>query len=301
MTSITPLTLADGRTLDIRVSGPAGGLPLLFHHGTPGAATPVRAIESAAHEHGLAVVTYSRAGYGGSSRDEGRRVVDIVADSDEILDWLGAESCVVAGWSGGGPHALACAARLDRALGALVIAGVAPCAVDGSEALGRADWLAGMGEDNLEEFGAAFAGPEVLRSFLDEARDSLKDADSATVVASLASLLPATDRAVLSDEFGEDLAAQFREGLRLGVDGWLDDDLAFIRPWGFELDEIAVPTAIWQGGDDLMVPFSHGEWLAANVPGAVAHLPAGQGHLSVLIGAARQMMAELADVTSGLD
>src|SRR5436190_280844 len=118
--------LPDGRLLDLRVSGPADGLPLVFHHGTPGAATPLRALERAAHARGLRLVTTSRPGYGGSSRQPRRAVVDVVADTAAVLANIGAERCLVAGWSGGGPHALACGARLDAAAAVLVIAGVAP-------------------------------------------------------------------------------------------------------------------------------------------------------------------------------
>jgi pimeloyl-ACP methyl ester carboxylesterase len=89
------------------------------------------------------------------------------------------------------------------------------------------------------------------------------------------------------------MAASFREAVRVSVDGWLDDDLAFTRPWGFGLAEITVPTMIWQGSADLMVPFAHGQWLAAQLPGASVHLEEGEGHLSVGIGALDQMLDEL--------
>src|SRR5438128_9476103 len=101
--------LPDGRLLDCSVSGPADGLPLVFHHGTPGAGKRFRFLERAAHERGLRLLTTSRPGYGDSTRRPGREVADVVADTAAALDAIGAESCVVAGWSGGGPHALACA------------------------------------------------------------------------------------------------------------------------------------------------------------------------------------------------
>jgi pimeloyl-ACP methyl ester carboxylesterase len=116
--------LPAGRRIDVRVSGPEGGFPLVFHHGTPGAATPMRALERAAHKQGLRLVAASRPGYGRSSRHEGRRVVDVVSDTKAVLHALRADRCVVAGWSGGGAHALACAARLPGVSATLVIAGV---------------------------------------------------------------------------------------------------------------------------------------------------------------------------------
>ncbi|HEY2507794.1 MAG TPA: hypothetical protein VGI58_14860 [Streptosporangiaceae bacterium] len=121
----------------------------------------------------------------------------------------------------------------------------------------------------------------------------LRDVRAADIVASLESLLPDVDRAVLTGEFGEDRAAGFREALATGIDGWLDDDLAFTRPWGFSLEEIKVPTMIWQGSADLMVPFAHGEWLASRLPAAATHLEQGEGHLSVGLGKLDTMLDEL--------
>ncbi len=285
--SVDHIELADERRLDLRLSGPVEGVPLVFHHGTPGAATPIRALERAAHERGLRVVTTSRPGYGDSTRQPGRRVVDVVSDTAAVLAAIGATRCVVAGWSGGGPHALACAARLDVAAAALVIAGVAPYEAEGL------DWVAGMGEDNVMEFGASLEGEGRLRPFLDEAREDLKDVTAAGITTSLDSLLPDVDKAVLTDEFGEDMANGFHEALRKGVDGWLDDDLAFVKPWSFDLSEISIPTMIWQGSRDLMVPFAHGQWLSTRIRGASVHLEPDEGHLSVGIGALDRMLDEL--------
>jgi pimeloyl-ACP methyl ester carboxylesterase len=288
MTVIDHVLLPDGRRLDMRVSGPAEGVPLVFHHGTPGAAMPLRVIERAAHERGLRLVTSSRPGYGDSTRRPGRSVVDVVEDTVSLLEAIGADRCVVAGWSGGGPHALACAARLPEAAAVVVIAGVAPYDAAGL------DWMAGMGEDNVTEFSAALAGEHELRSFLDQLRPHLKEVDAAGIISSLASLLPEVDRAVLTDEFGEDMAASFHEALRTGVDGWVDDDLAFMKSWGFELAEVSAPTMIWQGTEDLMVPFAHGQWVASKLPGASVHLEHGEGHLSVGVGALDRMLDEVA-------
>lgn len=287
------LTLADGRVLDVRVSGPADGMPLVFHHGTPGSRAAFRGIERAAHARGLRVVTTSRPGYGGSTRLAGRAVVDVVSDTGAVLAAIGAERCLVAGWSGGGPHALACAARLDAAAAVLVIAGVAPYRAEGLE------FLDGMGEENLTEFGAAAAGEQVLRPYLEEVGDQVKDATVAHIISSLDTLLPEVDVAVLTDEFGEDMAAAFREGLRVGIDGWLDDDLAFVEEWGFDLSEIDVPTSVWQGSEDLMVPFAHGRWLSTHVPGVSAHLEQGQGHLSIALGSLDRMLDELIEAGDG--
>jgi pimeloyl-ACP methyl ester carboxylesterase len=286
---MTTIDLADGRTLDIDDPGGDGAL-LLFHHGTPGSLVPLAAMRAEAERAGLRLVTYSRAGYGASSRQPGRSVADVVSDVEQVLGHLGVERCVTAGWSGGGPHALAMAALLPRRVtGALLIAGVAPWEAE------SLDFLAGMGEQNVEEFGAALEGEAALRPYLEREAVGLRDTDGPGIVMAMSTLLPEVDRALLTDEYGDWLAANCREGLRTGVDGWLDDDIAFTQPWGFDLASITVPTFIWQGDQDLMVPFAHGRWLADHVPGATAHLEAGEGHLSVGVGALDRMFAELAD------
>jgi pimeloyl-ACP methyl ester carboxylesterase len=285
---MTTINLSDGRELDIRDAG-GDGKPLLFHHGTPGSVTHLPQMAEAAGRCGLRLITYSRAGYGASTRHAGRSVADVVTDIDGVLDQLGLDRCVTAGWSGGGPHALAMAAlRPERTAGCLVIAGAAPFDADGL------DFLAGMGEQNLEEFSAALEGEAALRRFLDAERPGLLEADGPGIIEALSTLLPDVDRALLTEDFGDALATNMHEGLRTGVDGWLDDDLAFTRPWGFGLGSISVPTSVWQGSEDLMVPFAHGVWLAHHVAGATPHLLDGEGHLSVAVGALDEMFTDLA-------
>lgn len=234
-------------------------------------------------------MTYSRPGYGSSSRLPGRRVVDAAGDVEVVLRHLGADRCLVAGWSGGGPHALAAAALLPgRVAAVLTIAGVGPYGVEGL------DFLDGMGEQNLEEFAMALKGEQALRPALETEAVGLRGATPEGLIDELSTLLPAVDRTALTAEFGEDMVANFSEALRTGVDGWVDDDLAFTHPWGFELDDLRVPTFVWQGGDDLMVPPAHGRWLATQIPGVVAHLKEGEGHLSVAVGSFEAMLDELA-------
>ena len=212
----------------------------------------------------------------------------MVDDTAAVLAEIDAERCLVAGSSGGGPHALACGARLGQAAGVLVIAGVAPYDAPGL------DWMAGMGADNIAEFSAALGGEAELESFLQGVREQLIDITADEVAASLDTLLSDVDRAAVTGEYAEDLAARFREAVRMSVAGWLDDDLAFMRPWGFSLDEISVPVMIWQGSDDLMVPFAHGQWLARQLPAASAHLVNGEGHVSIELGGIDRMLDELA-------
>jgi pimeloyl-ACP methyl ester carboxylesterase len=285
---MSTITLPDGRDLEVEVTGPDDGPVLLFHHGTPGGSAQFRGIADEVHSRGHRLVTWSRAGYGASSRRPGRSGAAEVTDAMAVLDHLRADACVVAGWSGGGPHALACAAIApERVKGVLSIAGVGPFGADGL------DFLEGMGQENHDEFGAALEGEGALRTYLEASRPMLLHITGDQIVDQMETLLPPVDRDSLTGEFGDFLARQFGQAVTVSVDGWLDDDLAFIRPWGFDLAAIAVPTYLWQGSEDLMVPFAHGEWLSAHLPGAVVHLESGEGHLSVGLGAMGRMLDEL--------
>ena len=288
---MTFIALPDGRLLDIRVTGPQDGTPFVMHHGTPSGVVAIRALEEAVHRRGLRMVTYSRAGYGGSTRNPGRTVADVVPDFETLLDHLGAERCVTLGWSGGGPHALAAAALASgRVAAATLLAGVAPY---GQPDL---DFLAGMGQDNIDEFGAALEGEAVLGPALEEAAAQMRSGGPAATIEALSSLLPDVDLAAAKGEFGDDLAASIAEGLRESAAGWIDDDLAFTTPWGFDLGAVTVPTFLWQGDVDLMVPFTHGQWLAEHIPGVVPHLYAGEGHISVWASRIDEVLDELTAV-----
>ena len=285
------LMLADGRALDVRVSGPADGVPLIFQHGTPGT-LPGHGFERAVHDRGLRLVTFSRPGYGGSTRLPRRVVVDVVADTAAVLRSIGADRCLVAGWSGGGPHALACAARLAGTIRALVIAGVAPVNGEGL------DFLAGMSQDNHDEWSAAFRGEADLRAYIEPVAPELTTEPAGGTATDLDSSLPAADAAIMVGEFAEDLVRANRDGLRLGIDGWVDDELALAKPWGFELAEIGIPVVVGHGTADVNVPVAHGRWVASHVPGATLRLADGEGHLSILTRPLGRMLDDLARAES---
>jgi pimeloyl-ACP methyl ester carboxylesterase len=225
---------------------------------------------------GWRLVAYARPGYAGSSRHEGRSVADAAADVAAILDRLGLGRFAALGWSGGGPHALACAALLaDRCDAVATLAGVAPYDAAGL------DFLAGMGQENVDELGAAAASRAELEALLAAWSETLSTVTADEIAESLGGLVDDVDRAALTGEFAETMARMVRRALSTGTAGWVDDDLAFVRPWGFDLAAIAVPVSIWQGAHDRMVPFAHGQWLAAAIPGAQAHLFDDEGHLSL--------------------
>ena len=272
------VTSPDGRTLEA-LAAPAGAeIALVYHGGTPSAAVLFGLMRAVADEHRLRLVMYSRPGYATSDPHPGRTVGDAAGDVAAILDGIGVDRFVAVGWSGGGPHALACAALLPhRCLGAATIGGVAPLWPDTQA------WLAGMGAENVEEFSTAMSGSQRLTPWLQAAGQQLQDVQAAQVAAALGDLVSPVDVASLSGEFAEWTAAMFRRAVSNGITGWRDDDLAFVAPWGFSLDEITRPVTIWQGDQDRMVPFSHGQWLASHVAGARAELRPGEGHLSLVL------------------
>ncbi|MGZ8567019.1 MAG: alpha/beta fold hydrolase [Actinomycetota bacterium] len=267
----------DDRRLDVLVSG-HDDTPLVFHHGTPSSLTQLEPMTEAALARGLRLVTYSRPGYGDSDRAEGRSVGDCAADVATILDAVGAHRCLTMGASGGGPHALAAAALLpDRVRAAATIGG---CGVHGVDDL---DFLTGMGEDNVVEFGMAASGDrDGLARYMEAYRQSAAGTTPEAIVEAIRSLLPPVDVRALTGAMGAHFVEDGRESFRNGVWGWFDDDLAFTRPWGFDLGEIVVPVTIWQGGQDLMVPPAHAAWLASHIPNAKLELRPEQGHLSLI-------------------
>jgi pimeloyl-ACP methyl ester carboxylesterase len=282
------LALPDGRQLEVVTAGPDDGLALLFQSGTPTAAVVFPPQVEAAAAHGLRTILYSRPGYAGSTPKPGRAVADCAADIAALLDALGHQRFVTAGWSGGGPHALACAALLpDRCAAAATIAGVAPYPAEGL------DFLAGMAEENVVEFSHAIQGAEYLKPSLEKLAPHFEDVQGATVAAALGGLVSEVDKASLTDDFGEYAAAGFRRALSKGIEGWLEDSMAFVRPWGFDLAEIRRPVTVWQGAQDKMVPYAHGEWLAAHITGAQARLFPEHGHLSLAVGSIDRILAEL--------
>jgi pimeloyl-ACP methyl ester carboxylesterase len=273
------VTRADGRTLAVLEEGVPDGPVIVAHHGTPGAGLLYRPEVESARRRGLRLLTYDRPGYGGSTPDPGRRVADAADDVAAILDALGVERFATYGTSGGGPHALACAALLgDRCAAAATLAGV------GEAGAPDLDWLAGMGEGNQVEFAAAKAGREPLTELLRAEAAGLAGATATDLADEMRRHLSAVDAAALTGELATHLMSSFTVGLAPGVEGWIDDDLAFVEPWGFDLGAIAAPVLVWQGSDDLMVPTAHGEWLREHVPGAEGGVLDGEGHLTLFAG-----------------
>jgi pimeloyl-ACP methyl ester carboxylesterase len=269
---------SDGRTLTVREAGDPAGVPVLTISGTPGSSTILEAHARDAEERGIHLVSYDRPGYGGSTRQKGRCVADCAADITAVCDALGIERLCVWGISGGGPHALAAAALLpDRVAAVAALAPAAPYDVEGL------DFFAGMGELNVEEFGVIFQGEAAHRASLERQREQLLTATPDQLVELWQTLLGPADREVATGEFAASLLEHIRAGIATSGDGWFDDDVAFVTPWGFDLGAIRVPVLLWQGEQDKFVPFGHGVWLAERIPGVDARLTAEDGHLTLAV------------------
>jgi pimeloyl-ACP methyl ester carboxylesterase len=266
----------DGRTIAYQVWGVPDGTPVFGIHGTPGSRLGHFPIGDPYTEAGVCFVTYDRAGYGQSSRLPGRSVVDCVGDVVAVAEAMGWDTFAALGGSGGGPHVLACAALLpDRLTRVICDVGIAPWGAEGL------DYFDGMVEGNIAEFTEATRGGTALRALLEPEAAATLERMSGDMRDILGPDYPLSeeDREVLGNPaFGQALRDDFTEAMRQGVDGWLDDDLAFVKPWGFEITDIAIPVKIRYGPEDTLVPPAHGRWLATHVPGAVEELKYG-GHL----------------------
>ncbi len=265
---------SDGRTLAVAEWGDPDGVALISMHGTPGGRITYWEDPGIYARHGLRRLTYDRPGYGESTRRKGRTVADVVTDVQAIIDALGIDKFVVSGGSGGGPHCLATAALMpDRVIRCLAEVSIAPYPSEGL------DWLDGMTEGNIEEFDAAMKGEEYHRRIAERERRVTLDrlAEGRADFLGDGYELSEADKAQMAKHLTR-VADQFFNALAPGVDGWVDDMLAFVAPWGFEVAAIRVPTAVKYGRTDNLVPPAHGDWLAAHIPNAIVDAHDTAGH-----------------------
>lgn len=266
-----------GRALRVWTAGVEGGTPILVHHGTPGSGILYGPWMMDALDRGITLIGYDRPGYGASTRHAGRSIGDVVADVRTIAAALGIDRLLTWGISGGGPHALACAALApDLVAAAACLAGPAPFGAEGL------DWMAGTGEANIIEDNAAIAGEAVLRPLVTEEAAVMVAGGVDGLRETLATLLSPVDAAALDGALADFLVEATKAGIGRSVDGWIDDDLAFVKPWGFDVATIPVPVLLVQGEQDQFVPVSHFEWLSASLPDAETRRSPDEGHLSLL-------------------
>jgi pimeloyl-ACP methyl ester carboxylesterase len=269
------LKLTDGRFLEYFDNGISSTRAIVFHHGTPAHASLWSAWLDLAASKGIRALSYSRAGYGISDRNEGRTVFSNNGDIRELIDSFGIRDFISIGWSGGGPHALA-TTMMNGSKGAITLAGV------GEYGAADLDFLAGMGPENEEEFGEALKGESEISAWMDKNAVPFKDVTDVEIREALGGLIGDADKKALDGVVADEYATATRKGLAVSFDGWIDDDIAFVQPWGFALSDISVPVLIWQGDQDLMVPHAHSYWLEKHIPTGKLHFVPGHGHISLI-------------------
>lgn len=266
--------LRDGGVLRVHDTGPsddATTLPVLWHHGTPNTGHPPAPLFDTAAALGLRLVGYDRPGYGGSTPAPDRQVSSAGTYAEAVAHALGLDRFAVMGHSGGGPHALACAAMLpERVVAAVSVAGLAPYGAGG---LDPATYFSGMAASGASALGAAARGRTAKEAYEAEFGDAYDP-----------EFTPG-DLAMFEGEwawFIDIVRAAAGSGPAPGI----DDDLAYVRPWGFDLTTIHVPTLVLHGGVDRIVPPAHARHLARVIRGADLRLDPDAGHISVVSGAA---------------
>ena len=266
------LKLRDGRALDYITNQSDSSSAILFHHGTPGECTGWQTWFD--EINGVKAIAASRPGYGLSDRNKGRTVARDLDDLSELLEFLKVESFVSVGWSGGGPHAINMT-RHSLCKGAITLAGV------GEWGNSDLNFLDGMGPENHDEFGAALAGEVQIEDWMKRNSPGMKNISGPDLVAAFGGLIGDSDKKALTADVADVYAASFRRALSVSYYGWLDDDLAFVQKFGFDLAKVNKPILVWQGDDDFMVPKAHSEWLAKHIPTAKLNFVPGHGHISL--------------------
>jgi pimeloyl-ACP methyl ester carboxylesterase len=280
----------DGRVLRVQDSD-ATELPAVFVlHGTPGSRVMHDGVLAIAADAGVRLLCYDRPGCGGSTPQPGRIIADGAGDVAAIADELGIDRFAVVGASGGGSYALACAALLpDRVVAAATLTSLAPFDAPGL------DWFAGMAEINVQQFTLAAAGREAVQPLLEQMAEGFKAVDPAQFVQMYGPGFPPPDRAILDTTVASYILGPTVEGLAPGVEGFVEDELAVVAPWGVDLAGVLVPVALWQGEQDQLIPPGHARWLADAIPGAELQLYPDEGHLSIIFGRDREVIAWLAE------
>jgi pimeloyl-ACP methyl ester carboxylesterase len=267
------LRLTDGRTLGFAEYGDVRAPALFFFHGFPGSRLDAPALWRD-EPHNVRVIAPDRPGTGLSTLQPRRRLIDWADDVRQLADSLGIARFRVAGFSGGGPFALAAAYGLgDRVIAAACIAGAGP--------LDTADALAGMNRGNRLLFGMAKHTPVLLRLLaLPNARAHVRSPATTYAKALASKGLPAADRDVMSASRFRDISvAAMPEPFRQGVRGFVQEIRMYVHPWGFDPSAIQQPTFFWHGDHDVNVPLPMVRGLAARIAGSALTVCPGEAHL----------------------
>ena len=269
---MSQITLSDGRKLEYFDNGVQSEKAILLLHGTPSDGSLWSSWLAEIKD--VRAISTSRAGYGLSDRHKGRTVADDLHDQAAVLDHFGIKEFASIGWSGGGPHSLNMT-RDPRCKAAFTLAGVGEWGHD------DLDFLADMGPENHDEFGAALKGEAAISDWMNQNAVVFKNVTAADLIEAFGGLIGDADKRVWTADLAEKDAANFRRALSVSFDGWIDDDLAFVQDFGFDISKIEKPVIIYQGDDDFMVPHAHSYWLNKHIPNSKLKFVPGHGHISL--------------------
>ncbi|MET8140681.1 alpha/beta hydrolase [Sphaerisporangium sp. NPDC005288] len=270
----------DGR-LAVTEWGDPYGTPVFFFHGTPGCRVGPLPKTSFLFRHRIRLICYDRPGYGRSTRREKRAVSDGADQVRTIADRLGIERFAVVGRSGGGPHALACAALLrERVTKAATLVTLAP-PDEGPDGMGRR-WYDDMAPSNIKEYEAASQGTRYFTEFLEPRAQDIREKPTSLIRGFFHELPQSDRRIVMNAVVRKSLTQGYEIALKSSFGGWVDDAVAFRNPWGFDLALISAPVRLWHGADDIFSPVSHTGWLAEKIRGAEPLIQQGVGHFSAI-------------------
>ncbi len=277
--------LEDGRRLAWTEYGTPGGRPVLFFHGGNDSRLAGRMLDQAARNGDVRLVCVDRPGFGGSTYQAGRRFTDWPSDVVALADDLGLGGFAVLGHSGGGPHALACAAAArERVTAAATVSSVAPPAASNSG------------------LHPAFRMVNLLmlsrRLYTPMARSQLKQMRNSTDrwLGMWGRMQPADGELFeRRPEIRDEIVEEMDEGARPGIDGIVLEASLYHRDWGFDLGSITAATRVWHGGRDRQAALAWAEYLAGSIPGATMTVAVRSGHFSTLIDHATDILEGLAD------
>lgn len=279
------VSVSGGRSLGVAFFGDSGGWPVLYCHGFPGSRLEASLAHAICEETGIRLVGVDRPGYGLSSERPGRRIADLAEDLEALLDELGVERASVLGVSGGGPYALACGWFLKHRIYSVGLVG----------SMGPPECPAWSSLDPLNRLGLELAkrAPWTSRMILRGMAPIFGAGGWGAVLLVALRVAPVDRRVLLGSHLARVLAVSFREAFHQRGSGPARDAILYAQPWGFSLREIESPVFIWHGKEDRIVPWEMGTWLSKMVPRSGLRIVPGEGHFSILMNRAREILEAL--------
>lgn len=274
------ITLNDGRKLGFAEYGNSSGDPILLFHGSPGSRYEVAVIDEHALDEGTRIIVVERPGYGLSTPKPDRTILDWANDVEELLNNLELLKVSIIGVSGGGPYAIACAARLgERVNRVAVICGMGPLDVPGGSE--------GISDEEKRLIQAARYAPEKMAEQIGHIH-----AHPEALAAEATGQLPEFDRSIITPDLVQKWLMGVKEAT-VSPEGMISDYKLFNQPWNVEFNEISVPIHFYHGDQDTTISLQHPRYLIGQLQDASLDIIEGAGHLGTAIVGTRRAIALL--------